>query len=254
MLAGISPDYYLRLEQGRDRNPSVQVLGALVAALRLDDVAAAHLRELAAGASLRRSRRTRRESVPSSIVELVDSLPFPAFVEGRTLDVLAANRLAAALSPRITVGENRLRAVFLDPFERHLYVRWEDATAGIVASFRRSIGTDVADARVVELVGELSLVSDRFRALWARHDLQSFAGATTEFDHPLVGRLRLHREKLALDGGSGGLVLALYHPGSGARDAEQLALLASLSLPPRTEASGGEPAPDRPDDLEPAGG
>jgi transcriptional regulator with XRE-family HTH domain len=112
MLAGISADYYLRLEQGRDRNPSAQVLESLARVLQLDDDATAYLLGLGAEKPRRLRRRARRETVPPGVVKLVAALPLPAFVEGRYFDVLAANALATALSPRLVPGGNRLRDVF----------------------------------------------------------------------------------------------------------------------------------------------
>ncbi len=157
MLAGISADYYLRLEQGRDRNPSVQVLESIARVLQLDDAGTAYLISLGADKPRRTRRRPRKEIVPPGIGKLIDTLGLPAFVEGRYLDVLAVNRLATALSPRLTVGRNRLRDVFLDPAEQALFPHWERATANLVAGFRESVGTDTDDPRFIELVGELSL-------------------------------------------------------------------------------------------------
>src|ERR1039458_3633014 len=108
LLAGISSDYYLRLEQGRDRNPSIQVLEALARVLQLDQVATDYLLGLAAPQPRHRRRRPRRESVPSGIRQLLDVVGQPAFVEGRYFDVLAANSLAYALSPRLQVRRNGL--------------------------------------------------------------------------------------------------------------------------------------------------
>jgi transcriptional regulator with XRE-family HTH domain len=226
MLAGISADYYLRLEQGRDRNPSVQVLESLARVLQLDEAGAAYLLSLGAEKPRRTRRRPRKEAVPSGIRKLLDSLTLPAFVEGRYFDVLAANPLATTLSPHLMTGHNRLRDVFLDPAEQFLYPDWEDATAGLVAGFRESVGTDTDDPRFIEIVGELSLASDRFRKLWARHDVQAFAGASVTLDHPQVGELTLNREKLAI-GGSAGQLLVLYHADRGTASAEKLNLLAS---------------------------
>ncbi|HEY0247395.1 MAG TPA: helix-turn-helix transcriptional regulator [Gryllotalpicola sp.] len=228
MLAGISADYYLRLEQGRDRNPSPQVLEALAHVLRLDDAGTEYLLGLGVVRPRRAPRRRRPETVAPGIRKFVDVVGLPAFVEGRYFDVLASNALARALSPRLTPGENRLRSVFLDPGEQALYPDWELATAGLVAGFRESVGTDTDDGRFVELVGELSLVSDRFRQLWARHDVQRREGAVIEIEHPQLGALRLNREKLAI-GGSAGQLLVIYHPDAGSADAEKLALLASYS-------------------------
>ncbi|GAB3577497.1 helix-turn-helix transcriptional regulator [Amycolatopsis endophytica] len=236
MLAGISSDYYLRLEQGRDRNPSAQVLESLARVLRLDDDATAYLLGLGAGKPRRARRRPRKETVPPGIVKLVATLSLPAFVEGRYFDVLTANPLATALSPRLVVGGNRLRDVFLEPAEQSLYPDWESVTAGLVAGFRRSVGADTDDPRSIELVGELSLVSSRFRQLWARHDVRDRQGVPEplRLDHPQVGELTLNREKLSISG-TAGQMLAIYHPEPGT-DADKLALLASATLAPAGQA------------------
>jgi transcriptional regulator with XRE-family HTH domain len=233
MLAGISADYYLRLEQGRDRHPSRQVLESLARVLQLDEDTTAYLIGLAEARPVRRRRR-RKETVPPGTVKFLAALSLPAFVEGRYLDVLAANPLAAAISPRLVAGANRLRDVFLDPAERALFPDWDLATRGLVAGFRQSVGTETDDPRFIELVGELSLASPRFRELWARHDVANRRGATVRFDHPLVGELVLNREKLLLSEAPG-LVLAVYHPDPGTDAADKLALLGSAAAPHRTE-------------------
>jgi transcriptional regulator with XRE-family HTH domain len=235
MLAGISADYYLRLEQGRDRNPSVQVLESLARVLQLDEAGIAYLLNLGSERPRRTRRRPRKETVPSGIRKLLNSLTLPAFVEGRYFDVLAANPLAAMLSPRLMTGRNRLRDVFLDPAEQSLYPDWEDATVGLVAGFRQSVGTDTDDPRFIELVGELSLASDRFRKLWARHDVRVREGASVTLDHPQVGELTLNREKLAI-GGSAGQLLVIYHVDPGSTSADKLSLLSSYQA--------GFPAPE----------
>jgi transcriptional regulator with XRE-family HTH domain len=232
-LAGISADYYLRLEQGRDRNPSPQVLQALARVFGLDATATEYLLSLS-GARPAPPRRPRRETVPAGIRQLLDALALPAFVEDRMFDVLAANRLATVLSPSIRPGANRLRSVFLDSEERDLHPDWEQATGGLVASFRASIGTDADDPRIAQLVGELSLASERFRQLWARHDVKALAGAPVRMRHPQVGMLELRREKLSI-GNSGGQLLVIYHAEPGSETARSLALLGSLA------ATGPEP-------------
>lgn len=226
MLAGISADYYLRLEQGRDRHPSAQVLESIARVLQLDDVTTEYLLSLGTPAP-RRAKRARKESVPVGIAQLVAGLPLPAFVEGRYLDVLAANPLAAAVSPRWVAGANRLKDVFLDPAERALFPDWEAATTGLVAGFRQSVGTDTDDPRFIALVGELSLASERFRQLWARHDIAVRRGVTLTFEHPQVGALRLNREKL-LVGGTDDIMLVIYHADPGSEAAEKLGLLAAM--------------------------
>jgi transcriptional regulator with XRE-family HTH domain len=226
-LAGISADYYLRLEQGRDRNPSAQVLEALARVFRLDATATRYLLSLST-ARPARTRRPRREVVPTGIRQLLDVLGLPAFVESRMFDVLAANRLATALSPRIRPGENRLRSMVLDPGEQDLHPDWEQNVAGMVAAFRTSLGTDVDDPRLTQLVGELSLGSELFRQLWARHDVKPLAGGLTRLRHPEVGMLELRREKLPL-GDSDGQLLVVYHAEPGSESAASLALLGSLA-------------------------
>jgi transcriptional regulator with XRE-family HTH domain len=235
-LAGISADYYLRLEQGRDRNPSRQVLEALARVFGLDATATEYLLGLSSAAPSK-PRPARREVVPTGIRQLLDVLQLPAFVEGRAFDVLAANRLATALSPSIRTGANRLRTMFLDESERDLYPDWDQAIGGMVASFRASLGSDVNDPRIAQLVGELSLASVHFRQLWARHDVKALAGAPIRMRHPQVGMLELRREKLPI-GGSGGQLLVIYHAEPGSDSARSLALLGSLAA---TEAAADVP-------------
>jgi transcriptional regulator with XRE-family HTH domain len=225
-LAGISADYYLRLEQGRDRNPSPQVLEALARVLGLDAPATAYL--LSFTAARPAPRRPRREPVPAGIMQLLAAVGLPAFVENRMFEVLAANPPATALDPAIRPGENRLRTMFLDQDARDLHLDWEHAIGGMVAAFRASIGTDVDDPRTVQLVGELSLASEEFRTIWARHDVRELAGSPVRLQHPVVGELELRLEKLPLAGTTGQL-LVIYHALPGTRAAEGLALLGSLA-------------------------
>lgn len=223
MLAGISADYYLRLERGRDRRPSPQVLDALARVLRLDDVERDYLQGLAAGPARPRRRARRTEHVPPRLHALLATIGLPAFVEGRAFDVLAANPLATAFSPRIRPGENRLRSLLLDPEEQAFHRDWAAVSAGFVASFRGTVGDDVDDPRVVELVGELSLASARFRELWGRHDVRMLEGGDAHVEHPVVGELHLHRDKLPVEG----VLLVVYYADPGSPSAERLQLLAS---------------------------
>lgn len=239
LLAGISTDYYLRLEQGRNQHPSVQVLEALARALQLDDDATVHLIGLAA-VEPRRRRRIKRERVPDTIAQLIELVELPAFVEGRYFDVLAANALAAALSPNLRIGQNRMRSVFLDPAERALYPDWDQATAALVAGFRQSVGAAVDDPRFVQLVGELSLASERFCRLWARHDVARLESAPVRLDHPEVGMMTLRRDKLAVTGTEGQL-LVIYHAQPGTDSGDRLVLLSSLA---RTSARSTDLQPD----------
>ena len=236
-LAGISADYYLRLEQGRDRHPSAQVLTALARVFDLDPDATAYLLSLSEPKPPA-ARRAARRTVPKGILQLLDSLDLPAFVEDRMFDVLAANPLATALSPAIAAGNNRLRSLFLDDAERALYPDWEQATAGLIASFRASIGSDVADPRIAQLVGELSLRSEHFRRLWARHDVRGLGGGAARLDHPRLGMLELSREKLPI-GDSGGQLLVIYHAEPGSATAAALRTLRDEAGAERAEPADG---------------
>ena len=227
LLAGISADYYLRLERGRDKNPSPQVLESLARVLRLDEVEQDFLLGLAAARPKPRTRpRPKPEHVPARLHQLLASVQVPAFVEGRAFDVLASNQLAVALSPRLQPGYNRLRSLLLDPEEQAFQQDWTRSTEGFIAAFRKSIGDDVNDPRFVELVGELALSSERFRALWARQDIRSLDGGTTVVNHPVVGELHLHRDKLPV----GEVLLVLYYADQGSESDEKLRMLASLHL------------------------
>jgi transcriptional regulator with XRE-family HTH domain len=234
MLAGISADYYLRLERGRDKNPSPQVLESLARVLRLDELEQEYLLSLVTPRPRPRPRR-KPERVPARLHQLLASVQIPAFVEGRAFDVLASNQLAVALSPRLQPGHNRLRSLLLDPEEQVFQQDWTRSTEGFIAAFRKSISDDVDNPRFVELVGELALSSERFRTLWARHDVRRLEGGTTTVNHPVVGELRLHRDKLPVDD----LFLVLYYPDQGSESEEKLHVLASLNQPPLTAARDG---------------
>jgi transcriptional regulator with XRE-family HTH domain len=234
MLAGISADYYLRLERGRDKNPSPQVLESLARVLRLDELEQEYLLSLVTPRPRPWPRR-KPERVPARLHQLLASVQIPAFVEGRAFDVLASNQLAVALSPRLQPGHNRLRSLLLDPEEQAFQQDWTRSTEGFIAAFRKSISDDVDNPRFVELVGELALSSERFRTLWARHDVRRLEGGTTTVNHPVVGELRLHRDKLPVDD----LFLVLYYPDQGSESEEKLHVLASLNQPPLTPAHDG---------------
>src|SRR3954465_11488793 len=146
MLAGVSADYYLRLERGRDRHPSVQVLESIARVLQLDDDHFAHLLTLVAEVP-RRRRRSRKQTPPAGALKLLESLAQPAFIEDRYFDILATNRLAETLSPGRAGGRNQLMDLFLDPTEQAHYPNWEGMTECFVASLRQAIGTDIDDPR-----------------------------------------------------------------------------------------------------------
>jgi transcriptional regulator with XRE-family HTH domain len=229
LLAGVSADYYVRLEQGRDQHPSEQVLDALARALQLDDDAAAHLHSLARPAARRRRRSPRPERVPAGIEQLINSWSeTPAYVQGRYMDVLAANPMATALAPYYVPGENIVRAAFLDPRVRDRYADWEAVTEVTAAGLRALVGPDVDDPRLHELVGELSVRSERFRQLWARHDARPKRGGVTRLDHPEVGPLELSVEKLEIPD-TDRQTIVVYHAAPGSPSAQALALLGSVA-------------------------
>jgi transcriptional regulator with XRE-family HTH domain len=233
MLAGISADYYLRLERGRNRHPSVQVLESIARVLRLDDDHFAHLLTLVSEVSREHRRRPRKETPPPGALKLLDSLVQPAFIEDRYFDIAASNGLARALSPGLVAGGNQLRDLFLDPAEQALHPEWENVTECFIANLRQAVGNDIDDPRFIEITGELSLASPRFRELWARHEIRGQRGTPIRFSHPQVGDLTLNRERLSI-AGTEGLMLVVYHPDAGSSDAEKLALLASVGLPAST--------------------
>ncbi|MBM9503428.1 helix-turn-helix transcriptional regulator [Actinacidiphila acididurans] len=224
LLAGISSNYYLRLEQGRDRHPSEQVLESLARALRLDPTETAHL--LALGRPPTRPvDDPRLVAVPASIGRLLEAVGLPAFVQDEHLDVLASNALARALSPALRPGRNRLLSVFLDPDERDLFADWDLVAAHLVASFRTSIAASAGDQRTSELVDELSARDTRFRELWERHAVVNMVDRPpVRFAHPLVGGLTLTRDNLAIDGPNA-LRLMIYHAAPGSQDHDRLVRL-----------------------------
>jgi transcriptional regulator with XRE-family HTH domain len=231
MLAGVSADYYVRLEQGRDQHPSEQVLDALARALQLDDDATAHLHELARPAPGRRRRasgRGRLERVRPSLQRLMDAWSAsPAHVLGCRMDVLAANPMSLVLNPAQRVGTNVVRSMFLDPEFQALHPDFERAAAGTVASLRAQVGPDLDDPLLHELVGELSLKSELFRKLWARHDVHAKTHGTKTMIHPLVGELELDYESFSVNGADGQMLI-VYHAQPGSPSARALALLSSM--------------------------
>ncbi|MEU1957613.1 helix-turn-helix transcriptional regulator [Nocardia sp. NPDC019304] len=228
LLAGVSADYYVRLEQGRDRHPSEQVIASLARVFALDEEGTAHLRELARPTAKRQRASRRPERVAPGLLRLMDAWPnTPALVLGRYLDVLAANPLAAAVNSCSVPGVNQVRMVFLDPEARDLYSDWPTIAADTVASLRATAGADLDDPRLTELVGELSLKSEEFRQLWARHDVRVKTAGVKEFRNPMVGDLTLSYETFSVNGAPGQMLIA-YHAEPGSSSERSLALLGSL--------------------------
>jgi transcriptional regulator with XRE-family HTH domain len=185
--AGISSEYYLRLEQGRDHQPSEQVIAALATALRLDSHGARYLHDLVRPPAERRSQPDR--IVSPSIRALVRQLDgSAAFVLDRNQDVIFGNRAAHRLSPAMRVGSNRLLALFDDDSSENM-LRWHDSARDAVAALRRA-GVP-RDPRFQAIVGQLSIRSTAFRELWARHDVGPLRGGVLAVDVAPFGRLEL---------------------------------------------------------------
>ncbi|WP_179377501.1 helix-turn-helix domain-containing protein [Rhodococcus sp. ACS1] len=217
-LAGISVVYYVRLEQGRDRHPSPDVLRGLAHALQLDDEAAQYLLKL--GRSDEPSHRIRlRELVAPGIEQVVRRISAPAYVLGRMRDVLCSNPSAEALSPMFHRGSNQLRRLFLDPDARELLVDWNILTEDAVASLRIATNNDLEDPAVGEFIADLATHSSRFRQLWDRHDAGLRPSDVVRFRHSQIGEVSLHYNKLAVVGADRQTIVVFHAvPGS---DAEQ---------------------------------
>jgi transcriptional regulator with XRE-family HTH domain len=225
-LAGISSEYYLRLEQGRDKNPSAQILDALARALRLDNKATEYLHQLASSTGGRREHAG-VEAAADDTAEVIEQFPMPTIVASRCLDVLAANSIARALSPGFTPGQNFLRWRLLEPAARDLYVDWDEATDVAVSGLREAAASDPDDPRLRSMIDELSTLSERFRELWARADVGYRLGVI-HMRHPRVGDLYLHRNRFNIPH-SGGQHVLIYRAQPGSDSARALEILRSLT-------------------------
>jgi len=243
-LAGVSVEYYVRLEQGRAPNVSDSVLDALANVLGLDDTERDHLRNLA------RPVRPARASAPTPRLRegvrlLLDSLTTPAFVLGRRMDVAGWNRLADAISGwSVTPGgvRNVARHLFLDPTARDFYPRWDKVAEETVAYLRLDAGRHPKDPKLAALVGELSIADETFRSLWAAHDVKEKTFGRKLINHPLVGELDLHYETMALPGDPD-LLLVTYLAEAGSTTADRLTLLASWTADSPTKITSEQPSP-----------
>ena len=211
MLAGISSEYLQRLEQGRDRHPSTEVLNSIARALRMDAKATAYLHQLASPTS----RPHPAAHVSTAIAELIDQFPMPAVVVSRYQDVLAANPIARALSPGYDVGQNLSRWRFLDPVAKQVHPDWDDATAVAVRGLRALSADDPDDPRLRALVSELSSASERFKQLWEHADV-GYPKGIIHIRHPEVGDLYLTRTQLDLAQSPGQYLLTLHAPANSA--------------------------------------
>jgi transcriptional regulator with XRE-family HTH domain len=205
LLAGISVEYYTRLERGNARGVSDEVLDAVCNALQLDEAERAHMRDLAraANADGRPRRATAPTRVRPSIRRIVDAFSeMPAHVSNGRLDILYANPLAEALytlhfSDPIR-PPNSARFVFLDPRAPSFFIEWEKTVHDVVAHLRSEAGRNPYDRSLSDLIGVLSTRSEEFRVQWARHDVRFHRSGIKQFRHPLVGDLTLVYEALQL--------------------------------------------------------
>jgi transcriptional regulator with XRE-family HTH domain len=240
-LAGVSVDYYIRLERGQARGVSTSVLDAVARALRLDETERAHLFDLAQPTTTRtrRKRPLAPQRVRPALYQALEAMTVPAVVEGRRTDVLAANRLAHALytdfEARPRRERNFARFVFLDEAARALYTDWEAVAGNCVASLRLYAGRHPDDPQLTELVGELSVHSDTFRRMWADHDVRAHTSGTKRFHHPLVGDLSLDYVVLAVEGDPD-QTLVVYTPEPDSSSAEALDVLADWTSASATGA------------------
>ena len=229
-LAGVSVAYYTRLEQGNGRNVSAEVLDAIARALRLSDAEHAHLMHLAKPKQHKKKAAARTEQVRGAVRQLLDSIEVPAYVSGRRSDILAWNRMAAAVFgdwSELPVQErNWARLVFLRPEYRDLFVEWDQKACDMVSYLRMNAGCHPDDPALSALVGELSVKSEEFRRLWARHDVKEKNYGVKRLRHPLVGELTLHFESFPLSDGTE-QALITYHAEPGSPSAEALRLLSS---------------------------
>ncbi|MET9860876.1 helix-turn-helix transcriptional regulator [Streptomyces smyrnaeus] len=228
VLAGMNADYYTRLEQGRERNPSPQVLEALCSALHLDEDARAHLFRLAGTVPSDRGVERAAERVAPALRQLLDGYPHtPAFVMSRTLDLLAANALADALYAPFEPADNLARMTFLDPAGRHFYADWERAARAAVANLRQAAGFDPDNPRLRELVRTLTEHSADFTRLWNAHTVRGKTQEAKQLLHPDVGPLTLTYQAFDVRDAPG-QQLVIYHAEPGGPSAEALHLLGSV--------------------------
>lgn len=238
LLAGVSVEYYVRLERGNLSGVSEPVLEAVANALQLDDAERAHLHDLARATSSRSATgRSGRSTVRPPVQWLLDSMQgTAAYVRNARTDLLAANALGRALYAPVFAMPGRpnvARFIFLDPSAADFFTEWRKVAGESAALLRTLAGENPYDAGLTQLVGELSTRSDLFRTLWATHDVRQHRTGTKKFHHPVVGDLTLAYESMELTADPG-LRLNAYVAEPGTPSAEALALLASWAATPVT--------------------
>jgi transcriptional regulator with XRE-family HTH domain len=235
MLAGVSVDYYVRMERGSLAGASDSVLDALADALQLDEAERTHLFALAAasGPGSPRRRRPTATAVRAPIQQMLDAMTdAPAWVRNAHHDILAMNGLARALYTPVLQADSRrpantTRFVYLEPeAARAFFVDYDRIAKDAAAMLRLEAGRNPQDKALIELVGELSTRSELFRRLWASHDVKFHRSGRKRLRHPVVGQLDLDFESLDL-ASEPGHVLNVYTAAPGTPTADALKLLAS---------------------------
>jgi len=237
MLAGVSVDYYTKLERGNFGSISEGVLHGLAQALQLDEAESEHLFHLAANnATIKPGRhRVAPQNVRPAVLRVVDSMvDAPAFVRNNSRDLLAANAMGKALYSVLYSSNvagptfNTVKYLFLDPSAREFFDHWEQAAADIVANLRTEVGRDPHDKKLQDLIGALNAQSTTFASLWAAHNVRFHDSGTKTLNHPEVGKMELSYEVLELPADPG-QALIVYGAEPGSATGERLKLLSMLS-------------------------
>jgi transcriptional regulator with XRE-family HTH domain len=236
-LAGVSFDYYVRLEQGRSRNVSETVLEAITRALQLDEAERAHLFDLARPSPARRTPE-RPQRVRPGLQRVLDTIEnAPAFILGRRMDVLAWNRLAAELpadwASLPTADRNIARFVFVNPLGKERFVDWDSIARLVVGVLRMEAGRHPDDPKLAGLIGELSVKSAEFSRLWSRHDVREKTFGPKRLHHPLAGEIEIAYEALQ-PAGDPDQTLYIYTVEPGSKSEQALQLLGSWVAGERT--------------------
>lgn len=252
LLAGVSIDYYVRLERGHLAGASEEVLDAVAKALQLDDAERAHLYDLARAAAKRPARRTKRARgpLPDSVVRVLESMgDSPAFIRNGRLDILATNHLGRALySPLFTEDApspvNIARFQFLDPRGSDFFPDWDASLNTTVSLLRTEAGRAPHDTDLTGLIGELVTRSEDFRTAWAKHNVRLHYTGRKSIRHPAVGVLTLDFDAMELPA-QPGLTLTAYTAAPGTPDHDALQLLASWAATENTPPTGSPDPADR---------
>ncbi|MGO9457854.1 MAG: helix-turn-helix domain-containing protein [Acidimicrobiales bacterium] len=246
MLAGISVEYYTRLERGTTSGVSEDVLEGIATALQLDEAERTHLFDLVRAANRTRPTRARptQDRVRPTIQRILDAMAgVPAYVRNGRLDILSTNGLGAALYAPVLEDPagppNMARFIFLNPRATEFFDSWEGIASDAVAILRAEAGRDPYDKRLSDLIGELSTRSEEFRVRWAAHNVKFHRTGAKRLHHPVVGDLDLAYEALELPGDSGQRILVYTaEPGSPSHNA--LALLASWASTPKANVESAD--------------